>query len=1151
MFRQYSNATQDNWGKSAGRRVFGVLALLFLLTAAAVAGWSQAVSARLLGTVTDASGAVVPNASLTIRETLTGVTHAAQSNESGNWTVPDLPPGLYEINVEAKGFKKEIRHDITLVVDTVTRVDVQLQPGNVSETVEVTGAPPILQTDSASTGEKLERDTLANVPLISSNRNFQSLLNLAPGVAPVQEQHSQFFNAASSLQTEVNGQMRQGNNFMIEGTDDNERTGLLQIYIPPIEALQTVDISLTNHDPELGRATGAVVNVVMRSGSNEIHGAAYEFLQNSDLNARSFFNPSVGHLAYNYVGGNLGGPIKKNKIFIFGDYLRVMDHEANTNLVTIPPNQWRNGDLSSALTANPQALIYDPGTGNPLDGTGRTPFPNNMIPGYRINTVSAAILNLIPGTNQSYNIGAPTNNYFAALPYTKTTDSVDEKLDFNITDKDRLSERFSFSRPVVFQAPLFGYIGGDGPGGAFMGTGQQRTYSTGLNYDRLFSPTLVANFRLGIAYYNNIAQNSDYGQADSTAIGVPGVNISPFTSGFLSTQLGDGISAPMTGYSASLPWVRSEANVDFVNSWTKTKGNHTIKWGVDLKRVRDNLLQDQTYGARGIYYFGNEQTEACVPTSVNSSTGLANACNPPAGSKLGVWNDVASFLLDTPYQLGRDVNTYFPGLRAWEFFAYGGDSWQVSPKLTINLGLRWEFYPPATPPFPGLFSNYDPTTNNLVIAGVGNNPSNLGMKTRYNYFAPRVGLAYRLTEKTVIRAGFGTSYTPFPDNTYAYNYPERSNNFYTNVGDGYAVALLPNGQQATFQQGFPAPVPVTVPANGILSAGGSLLSQSEFVINQNFKNPYTESWNFAIQRSLPMKFVLDVAYVGLHGVDTASTVNLNAPTSVLGGGTASEPLDILYGKTAGATLYWAGFSSSYNALQAKLDRRVAGLTILTSFTYGKAMDYQTGDDGGLDWLINPRRNYARADFDRTLNYTQSLVYQLPWGVGRRFLHDGPMAAILGNWQISGVITALTGTPIGTVSASGSSLNTPGESQTANQVGPLQILHGINVGNPWFNTSSFNQPTGVAFGTSGRNPFSGPGLLTVNLALFKSFRIHERYNIELRAESFNFTNTPQFSNPQTSITSSTYGYVTGTLGSGTGVNGTGGGRAIQLGAKVTF
>ena len=1121
-------------------RLLGIL--LLLAAATAVAGWSQVVSATLLGTVTDASGAVVPNAKITITETQTGVIHTDQTNGSGNYNVPNLPPGIYSVSVESAGFKKETRRNITLLVDTHTRVDVQLQPGAITETVEVTGAPPILQTDSAATGQKIDAATLANVPLISSNRNFQSLLNLVPGVAPVTEQHSQFFNASSSLQTEVNGQARQENNFMIEGTDDNERTGLLQIYIPPIEAIQTVDVSLTNHDPEMGRAAGAVVNVVLKSGTNNWHGAGYEFLQNSDFNARSFFNPSVGHLAYNYVGGNIGGTIRKNKLFLFSDYLRVMDHEGNTNLVTIPPNPWRTGDLSAATTTP----IYDPATGNPLDGTGRTPFPGNMIPAARINAISAKILALLPPTNESINVASPSNNYFGVLPYQKTTDSFDVKLDYNISDKDRLSGRFSYSRPVVFQAPLFGMAGGPGPGGAFMGTGTQKTYVAGVNYDRVISPTLVAELRLAVSHYHNEAQPSDYGSNDATALGIPGVNISQFTSGIVGIQINDGFSNPVVGYSASLPWIRAEANVDVVNTWTKTKGNHTFKWGVDLKRIRDDLLQDQTYSPRGIYYFGNQQTALCTPVNTGSN-GLATSCN---SSKLGIANDMASFLLDVPYQLGRDINTYFPAYRQWEFFAFGGDKWQVSPKLTVDLGLRWEFYPPATPQFPGGFSNYDPTNNTLVQAGIGGNPSNLGMKTRYHYFAPRVGLAYRLTDKTVIRAGFGMSYTPFPDNTYAYNYPVRANNFYNNVGNGYAVALLPNGQPATFQQGFPLPVPVPIPSNGIIPATGTLLNGSYDVINLNFKNPYTESWNLAVQRSLPGHWTLDVAYVGLHGVDTVSTWNLNAPTSVLGGGTASQPLNILFGKTAGATLRWVGWSSSYNSLQVKADRRFSDLTVTTAFTWGKGMAYQQGDDGGLMWQIGVRRNYVRTDWDRTLSYVQSYVYQLPVGTGKKFLTGGPAAYVLGNWQLAGTLTLLTGTPL-TFGASGSSLNTPGESQTADQVAPVQVLHGINVGNPWFSQASFMQPTGVRFGTTGRNIMSGPGLFALNLSLFKTFKVGERMSAEFRAETFNFTNTPQFSNPQTSLTSSTYGYVTGTVGSGTGVNGTGGGRALQLGIKLGF
>jgi hypothetical protein len=1117
-----------------------VLSLLVAVIAAT--GWAQVVNGTLLGTVTDASGAVVPNAKITIIETQTAVVHTSQTNESGNFIVPYLPPGLYAVTVEADGFKRETRKDITLLVNTNTRVDAQLQPGNVSDSIEVTDAQALLQTDSASTGTKIERAVLANVPLISSNRNFQSLLNLAPGVAPVQEQHSQFFNASSSLQTEVNGQARQANNFMIEGTDNNERTGLLQIYIPPIEAIQTVDISLTNHDAEMGRATGAVVNVVLRSGTNDLHGAAYEFLQNSDFDARSFFNPSVGHLAYNYVGGNLGGPIKKNKLFVFGDYLRVMDHEGNTNLVTVPPGPWRTGDFSSAAT-----IIYDPASGNPLDGTGRHPFGQNQIPQPQINTISTKLMGLLPDTNQSFNIASPSNNYFAVLPFQRTVDSFDVKLDYNMSDKDHLSGRFSFSRPVVFQAPLFPLAGGPGPGGAFMGTGTQKTYSTGVNYDRIISPTFLAELRLAVSHYHNEAQPSDSGTNDSTNLGIPGVNISQFTSGIVGIQINDGFSNPLIGYSASLPWIRAEANVDIVNTWTKTKSNHTIKWGVDLKRIRDDLLQDQTYSPRGIYYFGNQQTGLCSPMNVGAN-GLATSCN--AATKLGIANDMASFLLDVPYQLGRDINTYFPALRAWEFFAFGGDKWQVSPKLTLDLGIRWEFYPPATPHFAGGFSNYDAGNNTLILAGVGSNPSNLGMKTHYNYFAPRAGLAYRLTDKTVIRAGFGMSYTPFPDNTYAYNYPVRANNFYTNVGNGYATTLLSNGQPATFQQGFPLPVPVTIPSNGIIPATGSLLSGSYDVINRNFKNPYAETWTLAVQRALPAHWTLDLAYVGLHGVDTSTYWQLNAP-SFIGGGTASEPLNILFGKTANATMRWVGFSSTYNALQAKVDRRFGDLTVTTSFSWGKSMDFQTGDDGNMLWQIGVPRNYARADWDRTLNYTQSYVYQMPWGVGKKWLNKGPAAIILGNWQLAGVLSLMTGTPF-YISASGSSLNTPiGETQTADQVAPVQILHGINLGNPWFSTKSFSQPTGVAFGTSGRNLLSGPGLFALNLSLFKSFKIRERAALELRCETFNATNTPQFGNPQGSYTNSSFGFVTSTLSSGTGVNGTGGGRAVQLGAKISF
>ena len=340
---------------------------LWLLLLCAPSLYAQAVSATLVGTITDASGGVIANAKITIVETGTGVTYSRDSNASGNFTFPSLPPGRYNVTASIAGFKKEQRLGVEIVLDTTTRVDLQLQPGNVVETIEVTAAAAALQSDRANTGSSLAAAQVEELPL-GVNRNFQGLLDLVPGTTPASFQNSQFYNAASTLQTESNGQMRQANSFQIEGVDDNGLTRNLQILIPPAEAIQTVDISTSNHDSELGFSSGAVTNVMLKSGTNNYHGSAYEFLQNSAMDARSFFNPSVGHLAYNYVGGTLGGPIRRNKIFFFVDYLRSMDHEANTNLITIPSVAFRSGDLSAVSTA-----IYNPFTGNP-DGSNRTPF---------------------------------------------------------------------------------------------------------------------------------------------------------------------------------------------------------------------------------------------------------------------------------------------------------------------------------------------------------------------------------------------------------------------------------------------------------------------------------------------------------------------------------------------------------------------------------------------------------------------------------------------------------------------------------------------------------------------------------------------------------------------------------------------------------
>ncbi len=514
-----------------------------------------------------------------------------------------------------------------------------------------------------------------------------------------------------------------------------------------------------------------------------------------------------------------------------------------------------------------------------------------------------------------------------------------------------------------------------------------------INYDRAFSGTLLTEARIGVANYGNSATPTGYGTDYATQAGIPGVNISQFTSGQVGILMQDftnSTTTPFIGYSASLPWIRAETNIDGVNHWTKIIRNHTVKFGVDVRRIHDDLLQDQTFSPRGAITFAENNTSE-------------------PGAQTNVANEMASFLLDVPQQVGRDLNTYFPAYRQWWFFAFAGDKWQVTPKLTTDLGVRWEFYPPATPKNAGGFSNYDPTTNSLVIAGVGSNPSNLGLQTRYTYFAPRLGFAYRASEQTVIRGGFGISYTPFEDNTYAYNYPVRANNSYQQLNP-YQPALLSDGYPGNLPGRFPgARHPSSIPSNGIISPAP--LSQAYVQIPKNYHNPYVESWNVAVQQSLPQQ--LDHAgwsYVANHGVHIGSAQNINLPPA-LGLGTAGEPEYIAYKRSAATTVYFLGFSSNYQSLQLQLNRRFnGGLGVITSFTWGKGLGYQTGDDGNLYFWIDQRHNYAPNDYDHRLNFEESLNYVLPFGPGKRWLNSGIASSLIGGWQLAAIVSLYSGLP---------------------------------------------------------------------------------------------------------------------------------------------
>ena len=1099
------------------KKILGGIAAL-LLSSASIFTFGQAVNANLLGTVTDQTKAAVPGATVTITETRSGASKTQQTNNSGNYDFEAIQPGTYVITAAQPGFKQAKVENVAVVVNTTVRTDITLLLGSATESVTVTSAPDVLKTDRADVGIDISSQQAEELPL-GTNRNFQGLLALVPGATKPHFQHSTFFNAAASLSTEVNGQSRLANNTEIEGVDDNERSGLLQVLIPPSEAIQSVSVSTGNYQAEFGRVGGAVTDIILKSGTNDFHGAAYEFNRISALQAKNYFQTGPNPVTvYNYFGGNLGGPIIRNKLFIFGDYLHVSDHQGQFNTLSVPTEAFRNGDFSAAPNN-----IYDPATGNP-DGTGRTQFNYkgraNVMDPARISPIAQKIMALVPLPNVPG--GALSSNYTGVTHFIRKTNSFDVKADQNLRGEDHLSVRYSWQKVDQDQQALFGLAGGPSRDGAH---GTQTAYNTAANYTHVFTPALLTEVRLGLNHYKNIAKQHDYGTDASAAIGIPGVNVDPSTSGLTGIDIA-GFSSPIVGTGASYPWVRGETNIDLVNNWTKIQGNHSLKFGAEVRRVRDDLQQGQVFGQRGIFRYRDGQTAL------------------KGGPKTGQANDFASFLLDIPNEVGRDVGVQDASWRESQVFAYAQDTWQANSKLTLTYGLRWELYVPPTPRRPGDYSNYDPTTNTLIIAGLGKNPMNLGMKTRFTYFAPRLGVAYRVDDKTVVRAGYGMSYESYPDNlnTYATNYPLKQNNSFDALSS-YTQALQPDGTSASMAAGFPAPLLAPIPPDGIIHDAPP---QAYNVINLNWKAPYVQSWNAAVQRALPAGFVLDVAYVGNVGVGLAQNYNLNAGF-VAGAGAKGQPAFAPFGRTASSTVFKQA-GSSYHSLQAKLDHRFTnGLSATTAYTYQKGMGYSTSSGsgvGGTSIYLDFSRNYSRLSNDRTHTFVQSFIYQLPFGKGKKWLNTGVGKWIAGGWQVSGVLSLETGTPF-SVTASGASLNAPSNTQVANIDGKFHKLKGIGSSKAWFDTSVFSQPTTAALGNTGLLSFIGPGFFNLDASALKRFPLTERVNLEFRAEAFSLTNTPQFGNPSSSITNSDFGHIDGANG------GAGGSRTMELAGKITF
>jgi hypothetical protein len=1045
--------------------------------------WSQVLYGSLTGNITDPSGAAVANVKVDALHIGTGTSKSALTDERGSYLLSDLQPGSYKVTVSAPSFATRVMNEVAVNTNTVVRLDAVLQVSQMSETVTVEASAVTLQTDRADINNQVQGNQIADLPLINSQgRNFQALYKVLPGYTPPVEAHSDAGNPQRSMVTQVNGMPQSSNATRLDGaTISYPWLPRLVAYLPPVEAVQTVNLVSNSFDAEQGMAGGAAMNVSIKSGTNSFHGAGWEYHTNSELKARNYFyclysctgdpNHPPKNLN-NQFGGMFGGPIKKNKLFFFADWERTTRRQAASALRTIPTTALRNGDFTGTGTT-----IYDPNTGNTATGTGRTPFPNNMIPSNRIDFAAATMAALIPQPNQS----VFPNNYLAIGDYSLTRDNIDVKINYNPTERLQVFGRYSISPTLIFDPPSLGAAGGDATNGGQPGRAPGLVQSAGIGATYTITPHVVADGVIGYTRLRLSAQNIDidknYGLdvlkisgtngTDSLQGGYPRFTFSTFSS------LGNpNVSNPFLFRD---PQYYNNENV----GWTK--GAHSLRFGFEYSKYDINHFQPQaSNGPRGGFNF----------------TGGLTSLN--GGAATTAFNSWADFLLGVPQSMGKDVQFENPAtVRMPSFGLYARDSWQISRKLTIDYGLRYELYlAPTRDHFAG--ERYDPTTDKVYRGGYDIGKGQL---------APRLGIAYRFNDKTVIRAGAGISVDP---NSFRYlrdDYPATISTQYSGASSYLAAGTL---------------------RTGIPDVVGPDLSQSVFTLPaavgtttfpQTFHRGYIESYNFTIQRDIGKGFNVQAAYVGSRAIRQTVILNINAAGP--GGGNNGRALYPAFGRISDIKDFTPFNTASYNGLQTQVTRRVAGAMLGVSYTLSRAIDYADDTDSGLTWNWAPMlaRNKAVAGFDRTHNFQFYGNYPLPFGRGQKYATSGVAYWILGGWQANWIMSRTSGTPF-TVGTSGTSVNAPGNTQTADQVAAVQILGGHGVGQPYFSPLSFAPVTAVQFGNSGRNILRGPGVFNLDGSLFRSFRLTERFNLQFRAEMFGVTNTPQFGNPGATASSMT-------------------------------
>ncbi|MPZ16664.1 MAG: hypothetical protein GEV06_01930 [Luteitalea sp.] len=1086
-------------------------AVLVLLMAGVSRVSTQATSGTITGLVSDPDGGAVPAAIVAITEVNKGVSFSTKTNDRGYYTHARVPAGEYILTVEKEGFRSFVRENVLLSVDSTLRVDVGLTLGQVSEEVVVTGAAPLLRSERADVSTTLENRVITQVPTVG--RNVSNLQLLAPGAVREPGQVGLAENPQGSVSISSNGQPNGARNMQLDGVDNNENVLGGNVVIPTQESVREFRITTSSWDAEFGRAGGALTQVETKSGTNSLHGSVFEFLRNDATNARNPFTEpdEASPLKWNQFGGSVGGPLKKNKTFFFGDYQGQRQRLGGTTVATVPTMPMREGDFSELRDSNGNLIpIFDPLTGD-QNGLGRQQLPGNQIPSDRINPVAANLLDLLP---------APTNperiedNFIASGSTTFDTNQYSGRVDHYVGQNTRLFGRYIYFDSDLFSPPIYGVqAGGPSLHGGVGGVSTGNNHNLSLNLNHVLSPTLLIEARYGYSRYDVQVLHADAGTNFSTEVGLPGINTGDVNTSGLSRIDVTGVGEFSMGGSAACncPLDQVLNHHQWAATLTWIKGSHTAKFGADIRRYSN--LRISNAARRGTFGF---------TPGVTAAAGVPNSGFATASLLLG---ETTSFNRQFNLQdnVGHESETHL--------FGYAQDTWKITPKLTLSYGLRYEIYtPPSTPT--GAGSNLDLSTGMVLIAGVGDVSNRVNVRTDMNNVAPRLGLSYLLNEKTVIRAGAGRSYFPNVFNVLVSgNYPLFGNQQILNETT-FSRALTLGSELPGFT--FP-----TIPESGMFP----------LPVGQNMTfNPfdrdtgYVDAWNVTLQRELAPTLSLEVGYVGNVGRDLYFNIPLNLPVPGPGPLDPRRPLFDQFGYTQ--NIVWRGNSgrSNYHSLQVKVEKRATeDLALVASYAWSKTID-----SGTYDVVTDPqniRNDRGVADRDRASVLTVGHVYELPFGPGKRFLPNatGVVRHMVEGWSFSGLAVFASGLPVMPLMANNSTLNSEFRLRP-------DLVGDPSVSDPtrdlWFDPAAFVVPDPYRQGTAGRNILRGPSYYNADWSLAKTFRLFDDTQLEFRVDAFNVFNHTNLGQPNNTVDGPGAGQIVDVAGDSTM-------RQMQFGLRLIW